>query len=100
MEIAPRRKIAYVVDAAFTPANAQKIVGLADRADVLFIETPFLQADVEHAKARHHLTAQQAGELARRAGVKRIVTLHYSPRYGGRADELQREALTAFHGAG
>src|SRR5690606_19126049 len=99
LEIAPGRKIAYVVDAAFTPENAEKITSLAAGAEVLFIETPFLQADAGHARARRHLTAWQAGTLARQARVKRLVTLHYSPRYSGRGDELEREALAAFHGS-
>ncbi len=98
LEVAPGRKIAYVVDAAFTPPNAEKIVSLARDAEILFIETPFLHVDREHARARHHLTARQAGTLARRAGVKRIVPLHYSPRYSGRGHELEHEALAAFHG--
>jgi ribonuclease Z len=98
LQLAPGRKIAYVVDAAFTAENAAKIVALAHNAEVLFIEAPFLQADVERAAARQHLTAHQAGTLARQAQVKRIVTLHYSPRYEGRGDELEREALAAFHG--
>jgi ribonuclease Z len=98
LQLAPGRKITYVVDAAFTPANAEKIIALARNAELLFIEAPFLQADVEHAAARQHLTAHQAGTLARQAQVKRIVTLHYSPRYEGRGDELEREALAAFHG--
>jgi ribonuclease Z len=100
LQLAPGRKIAYVVDAAFTPTNAEKIIALARDAELLFIEAPFLQADVEHAAARQHLTAHQAGTLAREAQVKRMVTLHYSPRYEGRGDELEREALVAFHGTG
>lgn len=98
LEIAPGRKLAYVVDAAFIPANAEKIVNLARDAEILFIETPFLHADQEQARARHHLTARQAGTLARQAGVKRIVPLHFSPRYSGRGRELEREALAAFRG--
>ena len=100
LQVAPGRKIAYVVDAAFTPTNAEKIIALARNAELLFIEAPFLQADDEHAATRQHLTAHQAGTLAREAQVKRIVTLHYSPRYEGRGEELEREALAAFHGAG
>jgi ribonuclease Z len=100
LQLARGRKIAYVVDAAFTPTNTEKIIALARDAELLFIEAPFLQADVEHAAARQHLTAHQAGTLARQAQVKHIVTLHYSPRYEGRGDELAREALVAFHGTG
>jgi len=58
MKITKGRKIAYVVDAAFTQSNAEAIVGLVRDADVLFIETPFLDEDAEHAAARNHLTAR------------------------------------------
>src|SRR6476469_3739167 len=37
MQVTGGRKIVYVVDTAFTPANAEKIVNLASGADILFI---------------------------------------------------------------
>jgi ribonuclease Z len=92
------RKIAYVVDAPCTPANSAKIVALAQDADILFIEGGFRQADAALAAERGHLTAHQAGTLARLAGAKRLVTLHYSPRYQGQGEELAREAALAFAG--
>jgi ribonuclease Z len=100
MKVASGRKIAYVVDAAFTEANVAKIVALVQGADMLFIEATFLQEDSADAASRHHLTAQQAGTLARLAHVKRLATLHHSPRYRGRRDEVVREAETAFQCAG
>jgi ribonuclease Z len=100
LRFAPGRKIAYVVDVAYTPQNAASIISLAANADVLFIEAPFLEADAQQAAARHHLTALQAGTLARQGRAKRIVTLHYSPRYEGRGDELHCEALAAFRSPG
>ena len=100
LQITPGRKTAYVVDAAYTPENCERIIALANDAELLFIEAPFLEFDSMHAKDRQHLTAYQAGSLARRANVKRIVTLHYSPRYEGRGSELEMEALSAFKGAG
>jgi ribonuclease Z len=98
VRLTPGRKIAYVVDTAYTDANAQRIVALAQGSDTLFIETPFLETDAKRAAQRRHLTARQAGTLARRAQVKRLVTLHYSPRYEGRGEALAREAEAAFHG--
>lgn len=98
MRITSGRKIAYVVDCAFTQANADRIIALAADADVLFIEAAFLQEEATRARERQHLTAHQAGTLARLANAKRIVTFHYSPRYQGHADRLAREAETAFRG--
>lgn len=97
--ITPGQKIAYVVDAIYSPANAERIVALAAGADTLFIETMFLDRDSERAAARFHLTARQAGELARRAGVKRLVPFHFSPRYEGADATLRQEAAAAFAGA-
>jgi len=96
MKIASGRKIAYVVDCAFTDANQEKIILLAKDADILFIEATFLEVDAGAAKARRHLTARQAGTLARLASVKRLVTLHYSPRYKGQGFRLSQEAQSAF----
>jgi ribonuclease Z len=90
------QKLAYVVDALYCPANIDAIVTLARNADVLFIEAVFLEADAERAAARYHLTARQAGELARRAGVRRFVPFHFSPRYNDREHVLRWEAETAF----
>ena len=96
MKITSGRKIAYVVDCAFSVANQEKIIRLATGADILFIEATFLDADAEEAQMRRHLTARQAGILARLAGVKRLVTLHYSPRYRGQGFRLAQEAQDAF----
>jgi ribonuclease Z len=83
------QKIAYVVDIA-------KVIALARDADQLFIEAPFLDVDASIAAQRQHLTARQAGAIAKRAGVARLVTFHYSARYHNREDELRREAEAAF----
>jgi ribonuclease Z len=98
MNITTGRKIAYVVDCSFTDANVERVVNLVKDADILFIEATFFEADAAIAKARRHLTARQAGMIARLAGVKRLVTLHYSPRYKGQGDRLAQEAWDAFQG--
>jgi len=98
LRIVPGQKIAYVTDAAYSEANAERIAGLAHGADVLFIEAPFLAADVERAAERYHLTAQQAGLLARRAAVKTVVPFHFSPRYSDGGDALRKELARAFTG--
>ena len=91
LRIVPGQKIAYVTDAACSPANEARIVELALGADYLFIEATFLHEDRERAAERHHLTALQAGMLARRAGAGRTVPFHFSPRYLGMEDRLREE---------
>jgi len=93
------QRITYVVDAAPHEANARRIVELAHGSAVLFIETPFLEADADVAATRHHLTAKHAGRLAREAGVDRLVTFHFSPRYLGLEARLEQEAQEAFASA-
>jgi len=100
MKISSGRKIAYVVDCAYTERNIERIVKLAKGADTLFIEGGFLERDSAAASKRRHLTARQAGTIARRAGAKRLVTFHFSPRYKGEGLELAREAQDAFLRAG
>ncbi len=99
-EILPGQKIAYVTDARYSSNNRLKIVELAAEADTLFIETPFLDQDAEIAARKNHLTAAQAGSLARSAKVRRLVPFHFSPRYGGDAEGLLAEADQAFRGDG
>ncbi|MFL5253032.1 MAG: hypothetical protein ACJ8AI_09075 [Rhodopila sp.] len=72
---------------------------MASGADALFIECAFLQKDAEQAARKNHLTAWQAGTLARPAQVKRLVPFHFSTRYTDCMDTLVREAQAAFHDA-
>ncbi len=99
LEITPGRKLAYVTDSAWTPVNVERIVELARGAELLFIEGGFLDRDRDHAAARRHLTAHQAGTLARMAGVKRVVPFHFSPRYADEEEALRAELAAAFGAA-
>lgn len=98
LTVQPGQKIAYVVDALFSPANVAAVTRLAAGADLFFCEAPFLDEDVEQATKRHHLTARQAGALARAAGVKRLEVFHFSPRYEGRYRAIEHEAQSEFAG--
>lgn len=94
----PGQKLAYVVDTIFSAGNVAKIVSLVGDADVFFCESLFLDEDRDQALQRYHLTARQAGTLARFGKVKRLETFHFSPRYDGMADRLYAEAEAAFQG--
>jgi ribonuclease Z len=94
----PGQKIAYVTDAGYTPENAAAIVNLARGADVLYIETAFTGAEARRAAEKYHLTARQAGGLARAAEVKRLIPFHFSPKHAEEEERLVREAMEAFAG--
>jgi ribonuclease Z len=90
--------IAYVVDARYDPDNAARIVALARGADQFFCESPYLDQDAEKAFERYHLTARQAGLMARQADVRDLTVFHFSPRYTGQGDVILSEAMAAFRG--
>jgi len=87
-----------VVDTLFSPANAERIIRLARDADVFYCESPFMDEDIDQATRRYHLTARQAGALARAARARRLNVFHFSPRYEGRYGELVAEANAEYLG--
>ena len=91
-EVTEGNVVAYVVDAADTGANRRKIITLAQRADVLYIEAAFSAEDADLARERRHLTARAAGELAAEAEATRLRLIHLSPRYEDRQRDLLEEA--------
>ncbi len=99
LDLVPGQKICYVTDVAFHADNFRRIVELARGADLLFIESVFLDADSRHARDKQHLTARQAGTIARAAGARNLVPFHFSPRYMGREAELLSELQAAFGGS-
>jgi ribonuclease Z len=96
LRIVPGQKIAYITDVGYTPANIEAIVALARDADTLFIEAAFTDEEESRAAAKYHLTAGQAGSLAREAGVRRMIPFHFSPKHTEEGDRLVREAMEAF----
>lgn len=99
VRMTPGQKVSYIADAVYNTDNARKIIALAEGSDILFIEAPFLEEDAHIAAAKYHLTARQAGCLAREAGVKDMRIFHLSPKYKGCERLLMDEAREAFTGS-
>ncbi len=93
----PGQKIAYVVDAAYHESNRHAIVRLAAEADLFYVEAPFLDEAAERAAMTAHLTAGQAGRLAREAGVKRVIPFHFSARHTGQDARIEAQVMAAFN---
>lgn len=93
VKITRGQRIAYVSDAVYSAENEEKIVTLARGVDILFCEAAFLDAD--RARERYHLTAGQAGALARAAGAGKLVIFHVSPKHSDDIEAMEREAEEA-----
>ncbi|MDF9392365.1 ribonuclease Z [Methylococcus sp. BF19-07] len=96
VHVSEGQKVAYVTDAVYHEANAARMVALAAGADQFFIEAVFGDELNERAARKYHLTARQAGTIARRAGVKFPTPFHFSPVYQGQEEALEREFRHAF----
>ncbi len=98
LDVVPGRRLGYVTDLRYTPDNVDALVALLGGVDLLFIECVFLEEDAAHAARKNHLTARQAGEIARRVGARAVVPFHFSPRYENRGAELIAELQAAWSG--
>jgi len=83
-------KLVFVGDAGRT----DDILDFCQDADALVIESTYLNEDAEMAQQFSHLTAQKAAELAKEAGVKKLLLTHLSRRY--RERDVLAEAQTVF----
>ena len=98
LDIAPGQRIGYATDLRYTDANVNTLADLFADVDVLFIECVFLEEDADHGARKNHLTAVQAGRIARLARAKSVRPFHFSPRYEGRAAALTGELEAAWRG--
>lgn len=87
------RKFSYVTDTLYLP----RIVQFVEGSDLLLCEGMFTGDLEETAREKKHMTALQAGMIARDAHVKKMGLLHYSPRYANsELKNLVRDARTVF----
>ncbi|MFP6663049.1 MAG: ribonuclease Z [Deltaproteobacteria bacterium] len=98
IRVTPGQKVGYVVDTRFMPANLDALLPLLHGASTIYCEASFLDADRDQAAMRYHLTAAEAGAIARMAKAERLRVFHYSSRYQGKGDRLRHEAEAAFRG--
>ena len=96
--ISPGQKISYVVDTIYNEANKKRIIDLARGSDIFYCESPFLAEEEARGQERFHLTARQAGIIARQAEVKKLNVFHFSGRHTLRTEQLIQEADEAFTG--
>jgi len=90
----PGRTVVYAGDTR--PCDA--VVQASQDADLLIHEATFSQEDADRARETLHSTAQEAAEVARAAGARRLVLTHISARHAESTDPLESEASAIFPG--
>lgn len=91
---AERGAVVYSCDTSPCPS----LVALARGADILIHEATFLHGDAARGASDGHTTGYQAGEVAAKAGVKRLILCHFEAPLHDQLDEVRREAQQAFSG--
>jgi len=86
------KKIAVIFDTKTVP-NCIKI---AKDADLLISEAVYLNNEKDLARLHEHLTAEQVGEIAKKAKVKQLYIAHLSQRYDGNEKSILKEAHKKF----
>jgi ribonuclease Z len=89
----PGQRFAFVMDTGL----CDNVFRLAEGADLLVIESTFLAEDAALAAQVGHLTAGQAGSVARQSGVRTLLLTHFSQRYADSTRFLD-EARAEFDG--
>ncbi len=88
----PGRLVVYSGDTR----PCERVVEVADGADLLIHEATFSQEEADRARETAHCTAQEAAQVALAAKVRQLVLTHLSARFSVASDILLAEAREVF----
>ncbi len=87
----PGRRIGYSGDTR----PSSRLSKFFKKCDLLIFDSTFVSADSDKAMVRKHSTSTEAAEMAKSAGVRRLVLTHFSARYRN-VSALVKEARAVF----
>lgn len=85
------KQYAFCADTKYDESLIPDIEGF----DMIYHETTYLDNLRERAESRFHSTSKQAAELAKKAGVKKLLIGHFSSKYDT-LEEFEQEAREIF----
>ncbi|TVZ57177.1 RNAse Z [Lutibacter sp. Hel_I_33_5] len=85
------KSYAFCSDTVYKPS----IAPIIKNADLLYHEATFLNDREDLAEKTKHATAQQAAQIAKDAGVQKLIIGHYSSRYSD-ISKFKKEASVVF----
>jgi ribonuclease Z len=94
VKISKGKKISFILDTGLT----NNIIKLCKESDVLVCESTHSHELKGKAKEYKHLTAKQAGLIAKKSRSKELILTHFSQRYKD-VDNLLKEAKDVFKNA-
>jgi ribonuclease Z len=94
VDVARRRSVVYSSDTR--PCDA--VVALARGADTLVHDATYSERHRSRTGGHAHSTAAEAGEVAARSGVRRLILTHIGAEYHDDVDALAEEARQRFSG--
>jgi len=86
------KKISFVLDTL----DNENIVSFVKNSDLLICEASFSSEDKDKAREHFHLTAEQAGKIAKESGSKKLILTHISQRYEKQLKKFEQDAKKIF----
>lgn len=86
------KKITFILD---TEIN-KNTIEIAENSDLLISEATYTKLDKERAEEYKHLTASNAGEIAKKSKSKKLILTHISQRYDKKEYLILQEAKKIF----
>ncbi len=89
-------RVAYVTDTAWSDQARPGLLRIAGRAQRLYCDSFYAEAQANQAEKHHHMTATRAAQFAKQAEAEELILIHFAVRYAGRYHQLVDEAAAIF----